>query len=216
MRIHSIGDFARGWEQPLPPCAAVAIAPSSDVDLCSIGGHVLAPGAVVPYAPTVIPVRGYRTDDDPIATGLVLVLYDECDAWLPPGPRTARVYQGSGGGPDPQRVLRVPFSGRKQAAISIQRASALEEPAIVQTVRGVRYWSREAIRGGLVLPPVCTEVASSVVFEASTLDAADLGAMVYVGGGGDSQESFDELELWYHDAGSSGLVVQAEVSGERG
>lgn len=243
MQIQSIGDFLRLGAGVVPngDYVAVGIAPSSEVDVCIVGDrYTLSPGSLVPCkgGTKLTAVRGYRTIPsggtipyDPIGGTLDLLLYQSCDLLSPPGPR-ARLLVGNlidYTAPNAALLLRVPFSGRKHAVVSVKREFDTTTDLNI-TVRGIRYRPREVLRrfskAVYESEQSFMEVAQTETYfngagslPESTLDGDtyQLGRVFYVGGGGDNQEGFDELEVWVDHASSSSVIWgEIEVNGERG
>lgn len=233
MRFHVEGDFARTGKTTLPSgdaFVAVGIAPSSDVDLCLVGNHRLGPGMLVPYSTTVSAIRGYRTPTslDPVGGALALQLYERCDVIVPPGPRGA--YHASAFGnafgvnvATAERVLRVPFQGRRQAVIAVKRADGDTGDAEIH-VRGVRYLSRERIAAAPTQQPYFEVVATETLFDGGgAIPTSGLGGgsvatgQLFLVGGDAVPVGADELEVWILGAAvGTGVYVQVEVTGERG
>lgn len=246
MLIFPVADFARQGSAQLPNgnWTHVGIAPSSVVDICDVDGLTLGPCALVPVRPgggKVTAIRGYRTGaivggaNYEQFTSLVLVLFEACDDVFVPGPRSAafRSAQPLNLAPGTDVLaLRLPFSGRKQAVIAARRQDGDTADANI-IIRGIRYHSPASIKtmlvGGGGDPtqfPFLEVAATETLFNgAASLPTSALGGVenmpigrvFYVGGGGDFQEGFDELEVWLTTTGAAGVMyVQGEASGERG
>jgi hypothetical protein len=224
-----------GGALPEGDFTAVAIASDSDVDTCLVGDRILSPGALLDCRNRQLtPVRGYRTyvmpggvETTQIGSTLSLMLFEKCDPLFTPPPRSTTVVSArvdcsaaiSGAAP----LLRLPFSGRKQASFAIRRTDSEADVVGTAKVRGIRYHShaqQDALRAAGIDPdteaPVIVDdidYAYTGVFSAT--NEAIVGLVIHVGGGGDLQEAFDELELFFF--GAVGLVyVQGEANGERG
>jgi hypothetical protein len=224
MRFHTIGQFGAATIA-LPRDAnyvAVGIAPWSDVDLVLVGPNLLGPCALAPFADSVSAVRGFRVGDGGINAGeastLALILYERCDLLAPPGPRASSfrtnivTLDNSG----EQLALRLPYSGRKQAHVRVMRRQGGTRPTFNVHLYGVTYSSPLVLsRVGATEAP-CYREAAPVEIIAANSD----GVTLVVGGGGDLQEGFDELEVFVSgtDPGDQGrdVLVEAEASGERG
>jgi hypothetical protein len=237
MRFHVESEFGKKGSTQLPAdgdIVAVGIASSSDVDICEVGPYRLGPMSIVPCrgGETVEALRGFRATNlngsvpSLINQNLVLQLYESCDALVPPGPR-APVMVASGpiflaGAGLFTLALRVPFSGRKQCVFNVRRVTETAMPADnTAVVRGVTYVDRDTQRT-FPTAPEYKEVQAALVLAggASTLggiETIQLGRVWYVGGGGDLQEGFDELELWLDGTASlTQSIAHAVASGERG
>lgn len=262
MKFHTITDlgFNGGASLPDGNFVAVGIAPSSALDTCMIGPHMLGPQAIVPFNTQVTAIRGYPIEtnigDEYDSTllrprsidQLVLVLYERGDVLVPPGPR-APFFESStlvsGGGSSRSTfgttvatagcAFRVPFFGRKQAKIAIRRFDSAGGfvGGVTLVVRGLTYLTKAQISACIYHQPnpignvnSIYEDAASVAIpgDPATISAITsggnrrLGEIVYVGGGGDNQEGFDELEGWIYGAADPDSMVtcQVEVTGERG
>lgn len=242
MRLVPFDDFGFRQAVTIPQggarrAIAAGIAPSSDVDLCEIGGHTLAPGGLVPCqdGTSVRALRGYRTGSTTslgagpprISSTLVLVIYEEGDVLVPPGPRAPRLLAarlGSIGATAPAatNVFRLNFMGRAQAAVYASRVDTDTTDATL-IIRGVRYLTpTERANDATPDQGYITEITKTLWEGAaaqptSVITATDkLKGAVYIGGQGDLQESFDELEVWIYGTATPGVNLQAEVFGERG
>lgn len=216
---------------------AVGIAASSEIDICLVGGHVLGPQTLVQFSTTVEAIRGLRTgllpsgvSAPPVGQRLVLQLYERCDVLIPPGPRSPLVVTSDFyvvpaalGVTNP--ILRVPFAGRKQCAFAVKRSAGTEATDdLSYLVRGVKYNAAafQKINRGVLVDGadqrcVFTETTTGTVgLTLSTADGASpLNRVFYVGGAGDNQEDFDELELYvFGNAGNA--YAQAVATGDRG
>lgn len=233
VELHAIDDFGFKGGGDVPTCAAVAIAPSSEVDLCEVGGHVLAPGFMVPYAATVRAIRGYRQDvAERIGGALHLLCFSECHPHVTLPGRAPRVYRfavpqsGYGiGEADAGLLVRVPFSGRRQAAIVVRRLLTADLTAdLTIVVRGLVYRTRAEIVFDSTVTPYVEVAAEVTVFDGSGSGwpqsnlggtPRPLGTIVHVGGAA-APEYFDELEVWAYGVAFGGIGGEVEVSGERG
>jgi len=212
---------------PFGDFVACGIASSSDVDVLRVGGQMLGTRSLVQLrgGDTLEAVRGFRTgelqavDAKTIRGALVLMCFERCDVPFCPGPRAPAIESAIviGGTDDynvARLVLRLPFAGRAQAVFILNHEGS---SAMTATVRGVRYASRAQIQKiAIEADPVYSQTVEALTFPAG-LDGKPVGAQFYVGGMGDNQESFDELELWIQAADDSGDVfIEGEASGERG
>jgi hypothetical protein len=235
VRITSIDDFNFRGSAPLSgDFRAVAIAPGSEVDVCMVGSRLLAPGTLVPFDTTVAAVRAYRIGSlggaasTRIGGKLELVLYEPCDELFAPGLRApamaSAIIQAADYSAVPRLACRLPFAGRTQAVVAVRTTGGTQP--ITATVRGVRYLPRNVL---LNLTPAqlaasenyFDEDVESLTFAATTVDGAPagqvVGGMFYVGGNGDLQEAFDELEVWVACGAADGpMYVDIEGSGDRG
>lgn len=252
MRIVTFSDFGfSGGAIPVGNWRACGIAPNSNIDLAEVGGARVGPCSLVPCQAgmPVLPVRGFRSGAlgtaDTLAeqasnvrnlSTLALVLYEECDGLIPPGPRAT--WRGGGffelPGAVNKLVVRAPFHGRKQAHVAVRGEDGVTVTDQQIIVRGIRYLPLEFLQGVKDSPedyqPFVEEATPVSVFNGgasvptSSVDPDIpspnlLGRIENVGGGGDNQEGFDELEVWLiGDGGAYQGVgfVDVEVSGERG
>lgn len=232
MQFVTCADFLERRQLTLPDgkFVAVGIAASSEVDLVTINGHVLGPQALVPYGTTCEAVRGRRNEPvaqlaGTIGQKLVIQLYERCDVLVPPGPRApivvssgVRVLSNTLAGQEP--LLRVPFSGRKQCQFAIQFETT--SGAYNARVRGVRYQTGEyqKLKNNFDTHAYVVDDADvPLVITASGPDGDIQATVFYVGGGGDLQEAFDELELYVYGIAEGpfeSVHAMAEASGERG
>jgi len=229
MKFFTFPDFNQqgSGQVPAGDFVACGIAASSDVDVCRVGSHMLGTRSLVQLrgGETIEAVRGFRTgelqavDAATIRGALVLMCFERCDVPFCPGPRAPSIESKIViGGTDDYNItrltIRLPFSGRTQAVFTLNHEGGSPMTA---TVRGVKYASRELIKKiAIEADPVYSEVVEALTFPAG-LDGKNVGAQFYIGGTGDNQEAFDELELWIQAADDSGDVyIEGEASGERG
>lgn len=139
------------------------------------------------------------------------------------------------------RIMRLPFFGRRQATFFIRRRDAAADTNIV--IRGIKYLPRELIAKFAAAGPFgnlhWTDEITDSIFAggagqpASSINgggfgtdfpdtapqpfgSALLGRSIHIGGGGDLQECYEELELWvWGAAGNTDLHAYAESYGER-
>lgn len=245
MQFHIATDFNRVGIGVLPPgkFVAVGIAPASEVDICRVGALTLSPCSLVPFNTNIKPMRGFRTGIDSLTTDpyvsnndmLVLVLYEACDFVVPPGPRApvlreAIIRISDGYATAPRLALRLPFAGRTQAVVAVRRENG-SVTGVTATVRGVRYLTPAQYNAKILVAnppnddqePFFAEQVETIVYTTSTVDQVGgpntnqtVGGVFYIGGNGDNQEAFDELEVWIFGVEDGDVLIQAEASGERG
>jgi hypothetical protein len=223
-------------------CRGVAIHPSSEVDICRVGAFILGVGSIVPPASNATPLRkdigagefsaphtdvpGAGTQTD-VGGRLVLQYYEACDPLVPPAARTPGVYS---------RIvpaasilagsyiigLRVPFAGRREASIHFMRSTNAADLTLL--VRGVKYPLVEQVDTTVALGSftgLLTENAATTWWNgAGAAPTSALGGFLaartqYVGGGADSQEDFDELQLLIKGAAGGDAYLRVETFGER-
>lgn len=138
---------------------AAAIHPSSEVDLCDVGGmHRLSVGGIVPLPQNQIvsvesvrnPLIGdqlfgtepgnitiYDGEEEP-GGKLVLQLYDKCDALMPPGGRVSYYKDIEIAEADipateeaAQLAMRIPFHGRAQCTVGMWRSGGTQDLSII-------------------------------------------------------------------------------------
>jgi len=210
-----------------------AIGPDSLVDQVRLNGFLLAPGRILPLkvkgAPTVEAVRGRRTGalaGTDINIRCQVLAYECGDVLLPPGDRPPLIrshladYAAEA---SYIRALRLPFAGRRVAQFAIEQIGTVGQ-SVDFIVQGVKYFAKElvdsAIDGEIILqyePHIAEQIVGTVTNAAATANSDPLSTIGYVGGV-DSEENFDELELWLKRDGSSGnadIIVHAEAWGER-
>lgn len=240
MKFHTIDNFGFKLADVIPlngDFVAAGIAMSSEVDTCLIGQHRLAPLGLVPCSPgmAITAVRGYRTGSTTslgagpprIGGTLVLQLYERGDLLMPPGPRAPIVLSGRVASigtlvTAPTLLARVPFMGRSSAVVCVSRVDADTTDANV-IIRGVRYLTSAERAGdatpdqGYIAEQTTTLWGGAAAQPVSVITATDkTGLLTYVGGEGDFEESYDELEVWAYGTATPGLNWQVEVTGERG
>lgn len=230
--LHIIDKFTERGGSTLPTngFVAVGIAPSSEIDICKVGTNVLGPMQLVPFSTGVEAIRGERLNmlndgatlasSAPLGATLALWLFKQGEPLVVPGPRAPRLYTSNmftmavaapSTGTLPN--LRVPFSGRKQAAVSAFAFDAAA-PAVSLLIRGLNYGARFDFPVTGIGP--FRDDAPVVAFAGSAGGITGGGVIRYVGGGGDLQEAFDELEIYLYGSASSTGYLVVEVSGERG
>lgn len=149
MKIQSFANFNRDGSGTIdsPGTVAVGIAPGSEVDTLFVDGRRLGVGALMParHGSELRAVRGFRTltaniivtgikGEDAraiIGGGLQLLLYEACDALVPPGPRApitqGRMFPTSDlpvvGGLHAYRAIRLPCSGRRRWRLAVRGAT---------------------------------------------------------------------------------------------
>jgi hypothetical protein len=217
---------------------AVGIHPSSEVDLVDVGGRILSVGSVMPLtdggrehinpvrrAPAQLEVAG---DQDDVGQLLVLQFYEPGDMLVAPGARapvTRSKQIAAASVPTTAATaalaFRLPFHGRRQACIRFARSTNAADLSMI--VVGLNWGDRR-----------CTDVSSVVVQAreqaaeawwngtgAAPVRIAGTGATqlqyreVYVGGGGDTQEAFDELAIYVFGGAGGTALVEGEAFGER-
>ncbi len=202
----------------------------SDMETCLVGQGVLGVGQSVQLSHEVKHIRhgGLSGLGGLAGVRLALRLYRDCEALIPPGPRaptTRRVRVPAAAIPTTigtaNLVLALPFHGRRQATFFIKRTTNAAD--LFFYVRGVqnRYPDEMQTGDGLV---------DKVHSDESALDSwwalggaaplsndagTTLSAVRHCGGGGDLQESYDELQLWIYGAAGGDANIHAESFGER-
>jgi hypothetical protein len=215
---------------------AVAIHPSSEVDLVDLGGGVqLTVGSVVPVpgqAQAIAPVRYFLSngvgqhapldgDNTTVGEKLVLALYEGCDPLVPLGPRVpvfrswrVKLADLPALAADAKMVFRVPMHGRSRCVISISRSDPLDLGLIVL---GRRAGTRESRKN----PPltgfeVVAAAAVETWFDGGGAPPSAVGVTL------DRQynvenERFDELNVYVYGAlGTDDNPISAEGFGEGG
>lgn len=234
MKIHTVANFTQQGTASLPNgnFRAVGIAPGSEVDVCKVGGRMLSVGGLVPFNSGVEAVRGIRkpNGNTTLTLGdLELVLYEACDPLMQPGPRAPTLRAARVKGADlrttPARDgvattanLRIPFQGRRHATFFMRRTDGTDFSFIVV---GVKYRDR-ALMGAFdadveaYFDESATDTwsVSGVVPVSGLAGGGSLSAVRHVGGF-DSEETYDELELYCWGAAGGDLYIQAEADGER-
>jgi hypothetical protein len=241
MKLHVDDNFLTvGETSPAGRFHALGIHPSSEVDLAIVNGRQLSIGAIVPASPglTVSAVRNQPGALNVAGDGfeqcgqrLVLQLYEDSDALVPPGPRAPVLRRTqilaanlSAVVATANMAFRLPFHGRRQATLRFRRTTNAQDLSVV--VVGVNWGYRRdgqftvGTFGGAMLVENTTETwfnggaapAVAVGDLAGTLEYR----VVHIGGGGDSQESFDELGVFVFGAAGGGDVqIEGEAFGER-
>lgn len=223
---------------PAGDFVAAGIAASSDVDCCKVGSHRLGPMGLVPCfaGAQITPMRGYRTGSVAVLGGgpprvqsqLVLMLFERGDIIFQPGPRApyidqARLPAMGANAAAATLALRAPFFGRSSAVVCASRLGGDTTDATM-VIRGVRYHAYP-VPGALTDQGFITETTQALwegnaaqPVSVLTTGTDKLLGVANIGGEGDFEESFDELEVWVYGAagGTPGIHVQIEVTGERG
>lgn len=222
---------------------AFGIHSGSEVDVCRVGSNLLGVGQLVPAAGNATPVRGFRTGNLDTGTGgaeeggppeaigqnLILVGYEHGDELVGPGCRAPAMVDGFIAGDalgvdagHANLLLRLPFSGRKEAAFYVRVDSDTTDLNHLNVlVRGVRYLSPMLCSKFPNSPPFFDEVTDTFVaaFGQVNVNAPGselMGLTMYVTGSGDLVEYYDELELWvWGDAQADNIIAMGEASGER-
>jgi hypothetical protein len=176
MQLHSINNFLKAGTGALPngKWKAVAIHPSSEVDLLVVNGYTLSIGAIVPLTSggsgaqllavrsssttTSLPAGG-PTPLPPYGDKLVVQLYEECDALIPPGPRVPTLHHATMSDTilpvspaDPELALVVPMQGRSRCTLSFARSDSTVDLEVF--ILGIRLG---APGSGLALPTETSE-----------------------------------------------------------
>lgn len=214
---------------------ALAIHPSSEVDLVDIDGVRLGVGGIVPFplsGANVLSVRNAPNEivaasGDHLDVGqkLVLQLYEDCDELVPPAPRHATFRSGiiaaSALGAvvaAANLIVRLPFQGRAQAAIRFKRLTSPQDLSLV--VLGVSYGTRSDAGTGANYVELPVETWWNGGGAAPTVTTGPLAlqlqaAVVNLGGMGDEAEALDELQCWvYGPAGLGRAECTAVAFGE--
>jgi hypothetical protein len=247
MRFHLIDKFSEVGGATLPSTdtiVAVGIAPSSEVDTCIVGAHVLGPESLVPYASTVRALRGFRSgpaigsadwfdgggvaaDPNPLGLGtnLVLALYEKCDVLVPPGPRATVLREAALVADNGNALLafRLPVAGRRLAHVKVRADDGAPVTFLADLhIYGVSYLGPTTLK---------TNPGERAFFEllfTDSLTAAELAKGVHVLLGQPpkgvatavAELAYDELEVWVQatadEAPPRRLFVCGEASGERG
>ncbi len=241
MRLIELGNInglgmlgaAAGQAFPNGDYIGFAIGPDSLVDLVKLNGFLVAPGRILPLkvkgAPTVEAVRGRRTGalaGTDVNVRCQILAYECGDTLLPPGERAPLIRShlaDYAAVANYTRALRLPFAGRRCAQFAIEQIGTVGQ-AVDYIIQGVKYFAKDlvdsAIDGNAILqyePHIAEQVIGTVTNLPATANADALSTIGYVGGV-DSEENFDELELWLRRDGSSGnadIIVHAEAWGER-
>lgn len=219
---------------------AIAIHPSSEVDLVDVGGYRLGVGAIVPVSkssPSKLQAVRVAPDEltgegDPllardVGQKLVVQLYEPCDQLIPPGPRLPVFRQrsfpaaGLGGNTgDASLVLRVPMQGRSQMTLTFRRDTDVEDLTVVPV--GILYGDRtQGIQQGTRFVPDAAVTwwdgggAAPTVGVSATYAAELASRVVHYGGGGDSREAFDEIAIFAYGGVGGDVYIAAEAFGER-
>jgi hypothetical protein len=245
MKVFAVDNFLVKGSAGLPSGAfrAIAIHPSSEVDLIKVNGRLLGPGTLLPmtpgetpsiesvrFAPTVYEGASDITDRSQAGQLAVVQLYEACDSLDPPGPRVPSLRYGKVLAANLGAVIgaaniiaRVPFSGRRMARISFMRTANPVDLSLV--IMGV-VWGTKVDGGigpgleGHVVQQI-TQTWWNGAGAAPTITAGGVAGLgqariIYVGGGADAEEGFDELVLFvFGGAGAGDAVVFAESYGER-
>lgn len=225
---------------------AIGIAPGSEVDCCLVGNMLLGPMSLVPFHRDLKTVKGLRMrpnnaqpkDTDQVGGTLALLLYEACDALMPPGPRApgiadGRIVSGQLGttANTATTLFRIGFAGRRQGMFFISRVGNTADLNII--IRGIKYpqalLTRDVQIDAQIYSPYMDEVtdslwagtgarpqSSSILDLGQTIANPLLGRTIQVGGV-DNQEAYDELEclVWGVQDANSHVYGHVEVFGER-
>ncbi len=242
MEVHSFANLSSQGEQALPKGAwiAAAIHPTSELDLCTVGGRRLGTRSFVPVGAgeKVAPIRGFRSasdlsnlqDQTRLGETLTLILFEagddiEIPAARAPLVREVQIDNSTIGTTQAGATLalRLPCSGRASAALYFQSTQITQNVFIV--IRGIRFHAFEAIKSPSVLQyrPFTDEIyddmwggAGAQPQSVITPGNYNLGRTIYLGGNGDLDEAYDEFEVYVWGVQTAGtLFVHGEVYGER-
>jgi hypothetical protein len=243
MKVHHFSAFNLKGGASLPAgYKAVGIHPSSEVDLVQVDNDKLTVMGLVPTNPAntvkLTALRSYRdtgldvAEKDQVGGYLAVVCYEECDDLENPGPRRpftfgVRLDLAAFGATTINAatlVQRVPFMGRQQLALYLKRSTTGADLNVV--VRGVRYFDRDQLvkiinAGDGPTVPYVDELQDSwwggaAAAPVSAIDGTTvLGRTIYIGGGGDLQECYDEFEIWAYGAAGGFAYIAGEALGDR-
>jgi len=237
MKLHQDDAFLTKGSSTLPPgnWRAAAIHPSSDVDLCIIGGYTLGVGSIVPLEGSgghnVLAVRGFSNELlQVLATNvtpnlrIVLALYEECDPLVPLGVRSTYVDSitfPSGSIPTAVGFItsgcafRVPFTGRRHFTCWARRDTTAADLNLV--FRCKRYLSRLQISKDADQFAHYDEFQDSwwhgPAAPLSMVDAATVLSRTFHLGAS-SEESWDEIEVFVWGAAGGNAQLGVQASGE--
>jgi hypothetical protein len=228
MKLHTINDFLFNGGGQLPAnvdARAVAIHPSSVVDLVDVDGFRLGPGGIAPASPQMN-VRAVRNSSGGFSkTGetLVLALYEPCDPLVPLGSRVpvfSRIVGQASALPDmvstPVIAMRLPFHGRQHATFTFERSDTTVDLSIYVV----------GFRAGIAGDPTngATQQRTAANVETwwngggaapTDVNGQTCSRTIHVGGD-ESEECFDWIIIYARGAAGSGTyTITAEAWGER-
>jgi hypothetical protein len=251
---NGVAELEAGW-------VAVGIHPSSEVCLVDVNGVKLGVGAIVPIGKAATklyavhwPLNGdqligaeagnYTPADGQtefLGDNLVLQLYSDCDALIPPGPRMpfykdVRVLSAEVGATAElaKLAMRIPFHGRAACAIAVTRPGDTDDVNILVVGRAYgrrnpssflsSLWEKAANnfgdQGGVwhEMAVQTRQNGGGVGATTPTIESTATGyrwRQFVVGGEADASETFDELLVFVYSAAAGDVWITAEAYGER-